>query len=102
LILDEVMSALEKRTVSLSAEQAAFIDAEVGSGRFTSASEVVRAGLRALQSRGAGATLGLRDAAILQRLCRDDARIIRASETGATRAEDEAWSDAADVSGWEP
>ena len=45
------MSGIEKRTISLPAEQSAFIDAQVASGTFASASEVVRAGLRALQER---------------------------------------------------
>lgn len=45
------MPATEKRTFSLPAEQAAFIDAQVESGAFSTASEVVRAGLRALQER---------------------------------------------------
>ncbi len=47
------MSNVEKRTVSLPHEHAAFIDAKVASGAFASASEVVRAGLRALQDRDA-------------------------------------------------
>lgn len=47
------MSTTEKRTISLPAEHAAFIDRQVASGAFASASEVVRAGLRALQERDA-------------------------------------------------
>ncbi len=47
------MAAVEKRTFSLPAEQAGYIDALVASGTFASASEVVRAGLRALQERDA-------------------------------------------------
>jgi putative addiction module CopG family antidote len=47
------MAAIEKRTFSLPAEHAAFIDAQVASGAFASGSEVVRAGLRALQERDA-------------------------------------------------
>ena len=47
------MSVIEKRTFSLPAEHAALIDAQVASGAFASASEVVRAGLRALQERDA-------------------------------------------------
>jgi antitoxin ParD1/3/4 len=45
------MPELQKRTVSLPAEHAAFIDAKVSSGAYATASEVVRAGLRALQER---------------------------------------------------
>lgn len=45
------MPDIEKRTVSLRPEQVAFINEKVGSGHFASASEVVRAGLRALQER---------------------------------------------------
>jgi antitoxin ParD1/3/4 len=45
------MSTIEKRTVSLPAEHAAFIDSKVASGAYASASEVVRAALRALQER---------------------------------------------------
>lgn len=45
------MSGTEKRTVSLKPENAAFIDAKVKSGGYASTSEVVRAGLRALQER---------------------------------------------------
>lgn len=54
------MSNIEKRTVSLPHEHAAFIDAKVASGAFASASEVVRAGLRALQERDAAVERWLR------------------------------------------
>ena len=55
------MAAIEKRTFSLPTEQTAFIDAQVASGAFASASEVVRAGLRALQERDAAVERWLRE-----------------------------------------
>ena len=45
------MSGTDKRTFSLPQTHSAFIDAKVKSGRYASGSEVVRAGLRALQER---------------------------------------------------
>jgi antitoxin ParD1/3/4 len=51
--LEIMMSSAEKRTFSLPAQHAAFIDAKVKSGAYASGSEVVRAGLRALQERDA-------------------------------------------------
>lgn len=45
------MSGIQKRTFSLPSEHSAFIDAKVKSGGYASSSEVVRAGLRALQER---------------------------------------------------
>src|SRR3954447_8181977 len=55
------MSATAKRTFSLPAEQAEFIDAHVRSGAYASGSEVVRAGLRALQERDAAVERWLRE-----------------------------------------
>lgn len=55
------MSSIEKRTISLPTEHAAFIDAKVASGDYASASEVVRAGLRALQERDAAVERWLRE-----------------------------------------
>ena len=55
------MSTIEKRTISLPAEHAAFIDAKVASGDYASASEVVRAGLRALQERDEAVERWLRE-----------------------------------------
>jgi antitoxin ParD1/3/4 len=45
------MSNIAKRTVSLTDEQSAYIDDLVASGSFAWVSEVVRAGLRALEER---------------------------------------------------
>ena len=45
------MPSPDKRTISLRAEQASYIDALVASGTYATVSEVVRAGLRALQER---------------------------------------------------
>ncbi len=47
------MPGIEKRTVSLPAAQASYIDSLIETGTCASASEVVRAGLRALQERDA-------------------------------------------------
>ena len=55
------MSAIEKRTISLPTEHATFIDAKVASGAYASASEVVRAGLRALQERDEAVERWIRD-----------------------------------------
>jgi antitoxin ParD1/3/4 len=55
------MSATAKRTFSLPAEQAEFIDSQVKSGTYASGSEVVRAGLRALQERDAAVERWLRE-----------------------------------------
>jgi antitoxin ParD1/3/4 len=45
------MTELSKRTISLPAEHADYIDAKLASGAYASTSEIVRAGLRALQER---------------------------------------------------
>jgi antitoxin ParD1/3/4 len=47
------MAGVERRTFSLSPEQARYIDAQVAAGAYASGSEVVRAGLRSLQERHA-------------------------------------------------
>ncbi len=55
------MPSPDKRTISLPAEQASYIDALVASGTYATASEVVRAGLRALQERDSAVERWLRD-----------------------------------------
>ena len=54
------MGSAQKRTFSLPAKQTKFIDAQVRAGTYASASEVVRAGLRALQERNAAVERWLR------------------------------------------
>lgn len=55
------MAATHKRTVSLPSEHDAYVDQMVSSGLYASASEVIRAGLRALQERDAAVEKWLRD-----------------------------------------
>ena len=55
------MPVVSKRTVSLPAEQSRYIDQMVASGSYASASEVVRAGVRALQERDAAVERWLRE-----------------------------------------
>jgi antitoxin ParD1/3/4 len=50
------MATDQTRNVSLTAELNAFILAQVASGRYQNASEVVRSGLRLLQTREEGET----------------------------------------------
>ena len=54
------MAASHKRTFSLPAEQAKYIDNLVASGGYATSSEVIRAGLRALQERDAAVDRWLR------------------------------------------
>ncbi len=58
------MPAVEKRTISLPPAQAQYIDSLVETGSYGSASEVVRAGLRALQERDAVVERWLKDEVI--------------------------------------
>ena len=55
------MPGTEKRTVSLPAAQASYIDGLVESGAYASVSEVIRAGLRALQERDTAIERWLRE-----------------------------------------
>jgi antitoxin ParD1/3/4 len=61
LELRGAMRTIAKRTFSLPAEHAKFIDRKVRSGAYASGSEVVRAGLRALQERDAAVERWLRE-----------------------------------------
>lgn len=71
------MAAAEKRTFSLPSEQARFIDSLVESGAYATSSEVIRAGLRALQER---------DAAIERWLREDVAPVVVAMQADPGRA----------------
>ncbi len=55
------MPEANNRTVSLPREHADFIDAQVASGAYESASDVVRAGLQALQERDTAVEHWLRE-----------------------------------------
>ncbi len=55
------MAHAQKRTFSLPTEHVTFIDQQVASGGYASASEVVRAGLRALQERDQAVERWLRE-----------------------------------------
>ena len=55
------MAASQKRTFSLPGEQARYIDSLVASGAYATSSEVIRAGLRALQERDAAVERWLRE-----------------------------------------
>jgi antitoxin ParD1/3/4 len=59
--LEIAMSTAEKRTISLPVEQSRYIDRLVETGGYGSASEVVRAGLRALQERDEAVERWLRE-----------------------------------------
>src|SRR6202012_2252123 len=61
---DPIMPTVEKRTISLPPAQAHYIDSLVETGTYGSASEVVRAGLRALQERDAVIERWLKDEVI--------------------------------------
>ncbi len=79
------MSARTKRTFSLPAEQADYIDALVASGAYPSASEVVQAGLRALQGRDATVDRWLREEVVpvYDAMQSDPGRAVSATEVAA-------------------
>ncbi|NQE63899.1 type II toxin-antitoxin system ParD family antitoxin [Caulobacter sp. RHG1] len=80
------MSAVSKRTVSLPAEQSRYIDDLVSAGTYASASEVVRAGVRALQERDAAVERWLREdvAPVYDAMLDDPNRGIAAEEVFAS------------------
>ena len=92
------MASIQKRTISLPAEQGSYIDAQVATGAYASASEVVRAGLRMLQERDALGRWG--DDRGLALECRRQSHLVRDAETPSDRREDEAWFAVSDRSGW--
>lgn len=71
------VTACEKRTFSLPREQGSYIDRLVKAGKYASASEVVRAGLRALEER---------DAAVERWLCNEVLAAYDALEANPDRA----------------
>ena len=79
------MAPISKRTFSLPAGHAKFIDAKVASGTYASGSEVVRAGLRALQERDAAVERWLREevAPVYDAMKADPARGIPAKKVFA-------------------
>jgi antitoxin ParD1/3/4 len=80
------MPSPEKRTFSLPTEQAGYIDTLVASGTYASGSEVVRAGLRALQERDAAVEKWLREevVGVYDAMQSDPGRAIHADKVFAT------------------
>jgi len=83
------MPNIEKRTISLSGDHAAFIDAKVRGGDYASVSEVVRAGIRALKERDEAIDRWLREevAPVYDAMIADPARAISVDDAfGDVRA----------------
>ena len=80
------MPSPDKRTFSLPVEQASYIDTLVDSGAYASGSEVVRAGLRALQERDAAVESWLRQevVGVCDAMRSDPRRAIPAEQVFAT------------------
>jgi antitoxin ParD1/3/4 len=79
------MSTVKKRTVSLPPDQAQYMDELVAGGGYASVSEVVRAGLRALQERDAAVERWLNDdvAPVYDAMQADARRALSADQVGA-------------------
>ena len=79
------MPSPAKRTFSLPAAQARYIDRKVKSGAYASASEVVRAGLRALQERDEAVERWLREEVVpvCEELDADPSQTVSADELTA-------------------
>jgi antitoxin ParD1/3/4 len=78
------MPTVEKRTISLPADQARYVDQLVAAGGYASASEVIRAGLRALQERDAAVERWLREevAPVFDAMQADPGRALAADQVG--------------------
>jgi antitoxin ParD1/3/4 len=78
------MPAVEKRTISLPADQARYVDELVAAGGYASASEVIRAGLRALQERDSAVERWLREevASVYDAMQVDPGRALAADRVG--------------------
>jgi antitoxin ParD1/3/4 len=76
------MADRETRTVPLPREEASYVDSLVASGAYPSASEVVRAGLHALQEREASIDRWLREEVVpvYDAMQRDPARAVSGNE----------------------
>lgn len=78
------MAAPEKRSFTLPTEQASYIDQLVASGAYASASEVVRAGIRALQERDAAVERWLQVAPAYDSMTTDPSRGIPVDQVFAS------------------
>ena len=80
------MASTDKRTITLPADQARYVDALVASGKCASESDVISAGVRALQEREAGMERWLREEVlpVYDAMQADPGRAIPASQVTAS------------------